>query len=139
MAQMIIPSFKRLTRLVLLSLTFLSISVAAKLFDGFNSGPILCPIRLLTGIPCPACGTTRSIGALCEGKFTESWRLNPLGYFIAFAALVWAVRIPITSTILNFLSKKYNTYSSRSRFVFLITIYIATWILNLMRINNGIL
>ncbi len=139
MAQMVFPTFRRLTRLLLLCFSVISISVAARLFDGFNSGPILCPIRLLTGIPCPACGTTRSIGALCEGKFTESWRLNPLGYFIAFAALVWAVRIPITSTILNFLSKKYNTYSSRFRFVFLISIYIATWILNLTRINSGIL
>lgn len=136
---MIFSVIRRSTRLLLLFFSVAAISVASRLFDGFNSGPVLCPIRLLTGVPCPACGTTRSIGALCEGKFAESWKLNPLGFMIAATALVWAVRLPYAAKLLTTVSHKYSTYSSGSRFVFLITIYLATWILNFARINSGIL
>jgi len=136
---MVIPVIRRPARLMLLFFAVTAISAASKIFDGFNSGPVVCPIRLLTGIPCPACGTTRSIGALCEGNFAESWRLNPLGFTIAAAALLWAVRLPYTAKLFTILSQKYSTFSTGSRFLFLISIYLATWMLNFVRINNGII
>ncbi|MCX5684342.1 MAG: DUF2752 domain-containing protein, partial [Planctomycetota bacterium] len=33
-----------------------------------HDGPVLCPLRLVTGIPCPACGLTRSFCALASGR-----------------------------------------------------------------------
>ena len=134
---MIIPIIRRSTRFLLLFFSVISISFASRIFDGFKSGPIVCPIRLLTGIPCPACGTTRSIGALCEGKFAESWSLNPFGIIIATAVLLWAARLSYTTKIATSLSQKYSTFSTGTRFVFLSSIYLGTWALNFIRIDSN--
>lgn len=44
-----------------------------------------CPLRELTGVPCPFCGSTRAFAALAELNFLGAFRLNPL---VSFAALV---------------------------------------------------
>jgi hypothetical protein len=38
-----------------------------------------CLFHLITGLPCPSCGTTRAILALFEGNWAGSLRINPLG------------------------------------------------------------
>lgn len=40
----------------------------------------LCPSKELVGLPCPGCGLTRSILLILQGKFAESWELQPFGY-----------------------------------------------------------
>lgn len=42
-----------------------------------------CPIKTLSGLPCPTCGTTRAALALSHFDLTGSMAINPL------AALVW--------------------------------------------------
>ena len=51
-------------------------------------GPILCPFRALTGLPCPFCGTTRSLFALGHGDVAASLDFTPLGVAVAAAAIV---------------------------------------------------
>lgn len=48
-----------------------------------HDGLALCFTKRLIGIPCPSCGSTRSVIALAEGDLTAPLRLNPLGYIIA--------------------------------------------------------
>ena len=43
---------------------------------------ILCPLRLMTGLPCPLCGTTRALSALSHGQFKEAFLLNPLSCIV---------------------------------------------------------
>lgn len=50
-------------------------------------GVSLCIFKGVTGLPCPACGTTRSTVSLLKGSFYEALYTNPLG-FIASALLV---------------------------------------------------
>ena len=38
-----------------------------------------CPIKRLTHLPCSACGTTRAISLLLDGRLNESIQMNPLG------------------------------------------------------------
>lgn len=42
-------------------------------------GPVLCPLRLLTGIPCPACGLTTSFTELAGGHLGAATAASPLG------------------------------------------------------------
>ena len=49
--------------------------------------PLACPLRTITGIPCPLCGMTRAVVALVHGHVLESLRFNPAGVVIAFIAL----------------------------------------------------
>ena len=42
----------------------------------------ICPLRMLIGIPCPTCGTTRAVGLLLKGKITEAAMVNPIWIFL---------------------------------------------------------
>lgn len=52
----------------------------------------LCPMVLVTGLPCPACGMTRAGVLVLRGHFAEAWKLQPfiyvLGLFV-LAAGIW--------------------------------------------------
>ena len=47
-----------------------------------------CLIKQATTIPCPSCGTTRSIFALVEGKVGEAFHLNPFGILVLLVMIV---------------------------------------------------
>jgi hypothetical protein len=55
-----------------------------------------CPLRTLTGIPCPLCGSTRGVVAAMHGHLAHAVSLNPaslLVIILAVAVLVfWRVR-----------------------------------------------
>lgn len=70
--------------------------VMAGLGGPFN-GPVLCPLRAVTGIPCPFCGMTHSFVHFAAGRFGESFTWSPLGPLLfalfAIAAVALAVLI----------------------------------------------
>lgn len=42
----------------------------------------MCLIKYISGIPCPSCGSSRSVLAILQGNFMEAFLWNPFGYFI---------------------------------------------------------
>ena len=49
-----------------------------------------CGMRRLTGLPCPACGCTRSLLAWTELDFLRAFLLNPLFFSLCIASLISA-------------------------------------------------
>ena len=49
--------------------------------------PLACPLRTLTGMPCPLCGMTRAVVAAMHGHVLESLRFNPAGVLVVLLAL----------------------------------------------------
>lgn len=49
-----------------------------------------CLLRAATGVPCPACGSTRSLAAWAHFDPLEAFRFNPLFFLITLAAGAWA-------------------------------------------------
>jgi hypothetical protein len=47
-----------------------------------------CLVKHVTGIPCPSCGTTRSVLAMLQGDWGQALLLNPFGYVIAAILLL---------------------------------------------------
>ncbi len=71
-----------------------ALGVAALLSpDAIEDGPVICPFRLLTGLPCPGCGLTRSWVHLVHGGWQESLLAHPFGAVavVLLVALVVAV------------------------------------------------
>ena len=58
--------------------TFLLILLIYALF--MNVTGIGCPIRWLTGIPCPGCGMTRALCALLKLDFSGAFYFHPMIY-----------------------------------------------------------
>ncbi len=54
--------------------------------------PFACPLRAVTGIPCPLCGMTRSVVAAVHGHIVTSLAFNPGGIVVVMLALVALVR-----------------------------------------------
>lgn len=52
-------------------------------------GVPVCGFYALTHLPCPACGTTRSVLAIVHGQWAAGWRLNPLGFLVCWLALMF--------------------------------------------------
>ncbi|MDZ5619344.1 DUF2752 domain-containing protein [Nocardioides bizhenqiangii] len=59
--------------------------------DHIEDGPVLCPFRALTGLPCPGCGLTRSWVYAAHGWWQESFAANAFGLVVVAAVLALAV------------------------------------------------
>ena len=56
---------------------------------------LVCPINSVTGIPCPSCGTSRTILQILEPDLIQSSLFNPLGIIVLTAVVVlpiWTLR-----------------------------------------------
>lgn len=51
----------------------------------------ICPTRILFGIPCPGCGTTRAFWLLMQGKIAEATASNPIWIPIVVLGIVFLI------------------------------------------------
>ncbi len=56
--------------------------LAYTLSVGLQNSNLGCPVKALTGIPCPSCGVTTSIIAGLHGNFSKAFSINPLGLVV---------------------------------------------------------
>lgn len=86
------------------------------LLDYFSLfGVTVCPVKLVTGYPCPSCGTTRSINALLHGHIEEAFMINPFG--IISSCIVLGV---LGLLFLDLITKKdyyYKTFRNVEKFL----------------------
>ena len=54
--------------------------------------PLVCPLRAITGIPCPFCGMTRACVAAVHGHIGASLSFNPGGVLIVLLAITALLR-----------------------------------------------
>lgn len=126
-------------RIVLITSLFFVIRQISLSNDAFSDGPIICPIRLLTGYPCPACGTTRSIGCITIGRFNDAWQLNPLGFLTLLIVFFWGLKVDWLRIWLRKL-QKYLAAQGLARQILLIGgAYGIAWAATIFRWNTAIL
>lgn len=82
---MVLSTFERRSRWFALSVSVLPLIGAIAYAQGMPHIPFLaCPLRSLTGIPCPTCGMTRAFVAIAQGDVAQA--LN----YHAFSPIVMA-------------------------------------------------
>ena len=55
---------------------------------------VTCPLRALTGIPCPLCGMTTAVGSMLRLDPTAALHANPVGIGMTVVMLLLLVRPP---------------------------------------------
>jgi hypothetical protein len=74
--------------------------VAAALLPHLPGDPgAPCPMRALTGIPCPLCGMTTSVEDTVGGHLGSALAANPAGVLAVAAALVLLILRPARLTV----------------------------------------
>lgn len=97
-----------------------------------------CLIKNVTGIPCPSCGSTRSVTSIINGNFTHAFLLNPLGYIVAVIMLIMPFWL-----LYDVLFKKQSLYNAYTIFetvlkkkkvaIPLVLLIAANWIWNIYK------
>ena len=119
--------------LALLALLFLGRVMAVR-SSGFSTGPSVCLFRNVTGLPCPFCGSTRSVGHILQGEFSDALYSNPLGYFgLAFLVVLFISPSTIKGTS-DYLAKKWWTLTQRNQILITVGLIVLAWILNTPRL-----
>jgi len=101
--------------------------------NGLSEGPIICPFRLITGINCPSCGTTRALGELSRGNLEDSLNLNPMGMLVMLIGGCWVINPNFLK--LSFVNAKnfMNSLKPVTAWAIWIAIYATAWVWNFWR------
>ncbi len=88
-----------------------------------------CPLRDLTGIPCPTCGGTHCLVSLMQGHFLESLVANPLIFVGTLVFLLWALYALTATAVPQFRrSLSLSTREKRAARWGTALVLVATWI-----------
>lgn len=98
----------------------------------------VCLIKHTTNIPCPSCGSTRSVISLAKGDFIGALNFNPFGYLIAAILLIvpfWVVAdwLMQSDSLFKFY-RKTELYLKQPKYAIpLILLVIINWIWNITK------
>ena len=119
--------------LALLALLFLGRFLAVRA-SGFSTGPSVCLFRNVTGLPCPFCGSTRSVGHILQGEFSHALYSNPLGYFgLGFLIVLFLSPATIKSASSS-VAQKWWTLTQRNQIVITVGLIVLAWVVNTPRL-----
>jgi len=55
----------------------------------------VCLFKRITSIPCPACGTTRSVLSIIQGNLLEAFYWNPFGFLLLTVLIITPIWVVI--------------------------------------------
>lgn len=106
--------------------------------DPGQEGLRLCFFHLLTGYPCPSCGTTRSVVLLMGGSIYQALLINPLGFIAATGLVIFPLLLLHDAITQKTLLA--NFYHRSERFVrqpiiagLLILLLLSNWVWNIYK------
>lgn len=98
----------------------------------------VCLFKKVTTVPCPSCGTTRSVMQLSHGNFLSAILINPFGIIVGLIMIIAPVWIGY-----DFIQKKETFYAAylkteailrkRKVAIVLIVLVLANWIWNIKK------
>lgn len=101
----------------------------------------VCPVNRATGIPCPSCGTARSVLLILDGNLSASIMTNPLGLLagglmvILPAWIIFDLLRSDGSLLRNFRMAETYLLQNKWLVVLLVGLILANWIWNIIKGN----
>ena len=103
-----------------------------------NNSVKVCVIKYVTNIPCPSCGSSRSVISLIKGDFISAFKFNPIGYLVAIIMIIAPIWILIdvikkNKTLFDFYLKTEKYIRKPNIAIPLILLVIINWIWNIVK------
>ncbi len=97
-----------------------------------------CLIKAVSGVPCPSCGTTRSIVELMDGHFITSLQWNPMGIIVLLIMVTSPIWIFFDllfkkESFLRFYGRVENQLKSKWIAIPAIGLVVINWIWNICK------
>jgi hypothetical protein len=111
---------------------FYNINLPGKMANKFGG----CLIKEITNIPCPSCGTTRSLLLLWKGEFLAAMLMNPFGLLMAammFWTPIWLAFDVLTkkNTFFVFFQRVEQFFKTRKIAILAIALVLLNWFWNI--------
>ncbi|MEY3060199.1 MAG: hypothetical protein RL000_1551 [Bacteroidota bacterium] len=114
--------------------------VALNLFYFQQSSPGLeiCILKSAVGLPCPSCGTTRSVLHLLHGDLSSAILVNPIGILVIIGMFIFPFWILYDyryakTTLLNTYLQFIKFFSNKKFSLFVIVLVLLNWIWNIQK------
>ncbi len=110
----------------------------ASLLPALTGDNSTCLIKSISGVPCPSCGTTRSILELLDGHFITALQWNPMGIIVLLIMVISPVWILLDmlfkkESFLRYYSRAENHLKSKWIAIPAIGLVIINWIWNICK------
>ncbi len=98
----------------------------------------VCVFKHATTLPCPSCGTTRSVLAIFSGDFNTAFMMNPFGFIMAIVMIAGPLWIMFDlilrrSTLWEIYFKMETVVRRRPVALILILLVAVNWIWNIYK------
>jgi hypothetical protein len=93
-----------------------------------------CPLRDMTGVPCPTCGGTHAAVALANGHMVEAFAANPLVAFGLIGFGVWLLS-GLIMTVVPHLRRDpvFTSGEKRTARILAVLLILAAWVWEIFR------
>lgn len=99
---------------------------------------VQCPSQLVTEVPCPGCGMTRSVKALVTGDPTGVWHSHLFGPFLVFIGFLFLLGALLPGKLRLELSEKVERFERRTALCGVgLGLLLVYWVLRLMGFLGG--
>jgi hypothetical protein len=98
----------------------------------------VCIVKNVTNIPCPSCGSTRSLISVLRGDFFDALLINPIGFILAIIMFLSPLWISVDfllrrKTLFDFY-QKIEIYIRKPQYAIpLILLVLINWIWNITK------
>ena len=128
-----------------LFLTIACISGYSWLFYAYNNAEQLnttatsvCVFKQVTHLPCPSCGTTRSVVSILQGNFSRGFFWNPFGFIVLATMLLLPICLlsdflKNNSSLLTAYQKTEKMFTRKWIAVPAIFLVVVNWIWNIYK------
>ena len=103
-----------------------------------SSSESFCMIKRITNIPCPSCGSTRSVSSLLHGDFAGAIYWNPLGLVVLAIMIFLPIWLAVDlilkkDSLLQSYKSTEKTLRKKTVAIPLIILVIINWIWNIYK------